>query len=581
MIRTFSAFLAVGLWALVSAQAEDFVVTNLDDSGPGSLRQAVLDAEANSEPDNITFDGSLSGQIDLGDQIWIDNDLTITGFPEDPSRITIDGGGEDRIIVSTCEGGAGEAVTIEGLTLTHGRTESQNPFGGAIHTEDCDLNLRDMVITNNLALGMLDGVESGYGGGVSVSEAKLSVIDSIISDNVAGDGVTRSNGAGGGIYAEQAQVEIEGSVISNNAAISVDLFGGDVGGGGVGAFQSSLVILKSTISGNLAGNRADAADATVDGVGGGVIHICLDCSTGLRIEDSTISGNIAGNTGTSGPVFARGGGLLAVGNSTIVNSTTSGNVVGDLVGANTLTHLGAGMYIANRGAPPMVVSSTITGNQALGPNSRGGGTFHDDGTVQLHNTIIAGNSAAIGPDARGQFDSSYSIIENQSDVVFNSGSAIAGSPNLGPLTDNGGPTETHAISDTSSAFNAGDPLDCPSLDQRGVVRPQLGGCDIGAFELAAPQATLTELFESLVEAGDLTGDGKGKSAPNRLNAMGNKVAAIDAFIEQGDIEQACEDLASALLKTDGEKRPPDFVKGSGTATLAAAIEQTQTDLGCN
>jgi len=579
MTRTLSAILAAGLLG-ASAQAADFVVTNLADSGPGSLRQALLDAGDNDEQDNIRFDDSLSGQIDLGDSLRIRTDLTITGFPEDPGRITIDGGGEDRIFNLGC---GDDVVTIEGLTLTHGRTPADDPAGGAILSESCDLTLSDMVITENVADGTFGDAEGGLGGGVAaVVGSNLFVQRSVISGNVAGadrDGVVSTFGSGGGIGALDSHVEIEASRITDNSAIGVgsSLTPFLPGGGGVAGTTSSLVINQSTISGNLTGNRADVGDGPVLAAGGGVMLNCFLCPNGIRIDHSTISGNLAGNSGTSGPVAAWGGGVVAISPILVANSTISGNVVGDHSGTSESSAMGGGVVLLNNDSPAILASSTIAGNQALGADAQGGGIASDDGTGQLHNTIVAGNSAAIGPDARGQFDSFYSIIENQSGMVFESGSATAGSPNLGPLMDNGGPTETHAITNTSLAFNAGDPLDCPETDQRGVDRPQLGVCDIGAFELAAPPVgpTLTEIFDDLVGAGQLTGTGLGRSAARRLNAMRNMTIRSEALIEAGDGELACEVLSSALLKTDGQSPPPDFVQGPGAAALAAAIQDAQ------
>ena len=57
-------------------------------------------------------------------------------------------------------------------------------------------------------------------------------------------------------------------------------------------------------------------------------------------------------------------------------------------------------------------------------------------------------------------------------------------PLLGPLANNGGPTDTLALLPGSPAINAGGSVGCPATDQRGVPRPP-GHCDIGAFQLAA------------------------------------------------------------------------------------------------
>ena len=55
-------------------------------------------------------------------------------------------------------------------------------------------------------------------------------------------------------------------------------------------------------------------------------------------------------------------------------------------------------------------------------------------------------------------------------------------PKLGPLADNGGPTRTHALLQGSPAIDAASTPDCPTTDQRGVVRPQGAACDIGSYE---------------------------------------------------------------------------------------------------
>jgi hypothetical protein len=55
-------------------------------------------------------------------------------------------------------------------------------------------------------------------------------------------------------------------------------------------------------------------------------------------------------------------------------------------------------------------------------------------------------------------------------------------PKLGPLADNGGRTRTHALQQGSPAIDAASTPDCPTTDQRGVLRPQEAACDIGSYE---------------------------------------------------------------------------------------------------
>ena len=163
------------------------------------------------------------------------------------------------------------------------------------------------------------------------------------------------------------------------------------------------------------------------------------------------------------------------------------------------------------------------------------------------------------------------------------------------LTDNGGPTGTIALLDTSDhpALDAipledcTDPQGAPvTADQRGVDRPQPadGDCDIGAFELVqeAPFSIvdLIELFDQAVEGGTLTGAGPGRSAAGRLNALRNMLLAAGELLEQADVDGACTQLQDAAERTDGASPPPDFVQGEAAPDLLDAITEVQEELGC-
>jgi hypothetical protein len=108
--------------------------------------------------------------------------------------------------------------------------------------------------------------------------------------------------------------------------------------------------------------------------------------------------------------------------------------------------------------------------------------------VRLLNTIIAGNTSSAGP---GNCNVQDMIIESRGHNLDSDGSCFLSAagdlPNrdalLGPLFDNGGPTETQALQAGSPAIDAAAVDGCPQHDQRGVVRPQGAACDIGAYEL--------------------------------------------------------------------------------------------------
>jgi hypothetical protein len=111
--------------------------------------------------------------------------------------------------------------------------------------------------------------------------------------------------------------------------------------------------------------------------------------------------------------------------------------------------------------------------------------------VTVVNTIVADNTDANGgqsPDCNGAITANYSLIESNLLCTITGSNNIVGSdPQLGPLADNGGPNQTHALQLNSPARDAADNAVCTtapvnSVDQRGVPRPQLAVCDIGAYE---------------------------------------------------------------------------------------------------
>jgi len=211
-------------------------------------------------------------------------------------------------------------------------------------------------------------------------------------------------------------------------------------------------------------------------VAGGV----YDGGTNLTILNSTIAGNNAATVG---------GGLYVTGSAeaAVINSTVAGNQAG----ANWNS---GGIY--NDGTLDLA-SSTVAGNGlAPGSTGKGGGmTLEAGSTNHIVDSIVADNHADPGYASNCQiYGSALSTsqghnIDSLNECRFNApGDKVNADPLLGPLQDNGGPTDTMAIPLGSPAVDAGDPAVCPDADQRGIARPQLVGCDIGAFELVPPPA---------------------------------------------------------------------------------------------
>ncbi len=378
-------------------------------------------------------------------------------------------------------------MTITNSLLTANSVDD-NDDGGAIYVKaDGELTVIESTLSNNVA---------GRGGAIFAEGATATVIDSVIDGNYADD-------EGGGIFARNT-VTISGTTISNNATGVANTAGTDRGGGIHN--QGDLTLTDSTLS----GNRADRGGGIYD-IGGGSMTIsgttihdnhALDGNSGgirsnsrLIMIDSTISDNtstdlgaglyVASNTATitgttiSGNYSTDGaGGLFNSGTTTFTNGTISGNQAdkdgGGVFNFGTLTF----------------INSTISDNSAA---LQGDGFRLASGTITLQNTIIANSPDDNCYDSSGLPYNYYSLGGNLSDddtCNFTESSDLNDTEaDLGSLADNGGPTRTHLPQSGSPAI---DHTACAvATDQRGIDRPQGADCDIGADEvLAAEQLPL-------------------------------------------------------------------------------------------
>ncbi|MGC1322762.1 MAG: right-handed parallel beta-helix repeat-containing protein [Candidatus Udaeobacter sp.] len=415
--------------------ANVITVTNTNDSGPGSLRQALADA---NDGDTINFDVSLKGQtIALtSDELVIDKSITITGPGSDQLAVSVDFQYHFRIFHVM----ASPTVIIEGLTIG----PSLYFYGCGIQNDQATLTINNCAVTGNDGLDSGAGISNGgtltinnssitgngleyQGTGVGISSSGTLIINnSIIRGNVSAKGQTD----GGGIYSS-GMLEITNSTIDGNS----------VGGPGGGIYNTgNAIITSSTISGNFSGGGYPGPQ-TGPGFGGGIFN-----GATLTISNSTISGNSVLTTDT-GP--GRGGGIFNSGSLQIANSTISGNS-----GTN-------GGAICNDAAPLEITNSILNAGD-VGEN-----IFNDGGTI----TSLGYNLSS----------------DNGGGYLSGPGDQTNTDPILGPLQDNGGPTQTHRPYPQSPAIDAGDPSFTPPpfYDQRGTGFDRVvnGRIDIGSFEV--------------------------------------------------------------------------------------------------
>ena len=425
--------------------------------GACTLRSAVQAANQVSGPSTINLaagnyvltiapsgpDNDATGDLDITN---LSGKITINGAGAGTSGTIIDGNFTDRIF----DGRTDTSLEITGVRIRNGRNGmlgnvttcpsgggGVDDIGGGIYTDGA-LTLTNDVITGNMS--------SGNGGGVARSgDDPLSITSTTFSGNIscAGDSPTH---AGGGIAVfgfGSNPVTIDRSTFSGNSAQGI-------GTGGGAAFFVTATITNSTF----AGNDADG--------GGGIEHQTE--GDHLDVFASTFSNNTARTTGAA---FSNRGG-----NDSLINTTITGNT-------------GKGAISSSVGLTTISFSTVTNGDTNI--FNRDGGDF------AVNNSIVTGSP---GSNCNGPFSGGHNLFDDDGSECGAAASDLKNAdPKLGPLQDNGGPTQTRALLTGSPAIDGGEDEACAvsakNVDQRGVSRPQGPLCDIGAFEYVAADLALT------------------------------------------------------------------------------------------
>ncbi|MEM7053976.1 MAG: IPTL-CTERM sorting domain-containing protein [Pseudomonadota bacterium] len=437
-------------------QAATFTVTTSDDSGSGSLRQAITDANAAAGPHTIDMSAISGSMITLASDLpTMSEDTSILG-----NGTVLNGNGSYVCLYST------NGLSVDSMTVTNcvGDEYGGATFGGGIQGFGGSLTITDSTISNNTA---------DVGGGIyfsSAAPAALTITNSTISGNTgggSGGGITHNNsgyvvltdtvisgnysqGVGGAIESRTGKysggsdgITITDSTITGNTSVgnggglqitggieSVEITGTTISnnssgydGGGFYSSGTFVSITNSTISGNTADRL----------FGGGYVYVDYGfADETFTMDGSTVSGNVATGAGGLG-VSAYTSGTDGTGAIAIANSTFSGNT----------DQLGGSLYLRNDGygydygdLSPSISHSTITGN--VSSANAGGGIMmanqgaNDNGgyaaTPQVMNSIIQGNSSYTGSD---DIDSDAAFVTvTQSNPFLQRFQMIADNPQL-------------------------------------------------------------------------------------------------------------------------------------------------------
>jgi len=489
-----------------------FVVTTTADelnyaNGAVSLREAINSANGSVDPDVISFAPGLSGQtITLGGQEMEITEAVTIDATALAAGVTVNGNLRSRIFNITATAGdfrfagltlsggrttghaapgddsfSGGAVrslttgnlTFDRTTLAGNSTTGNRARGGAVFAVR-NVTLESSTVSGNSTTGV-----GAHGGGVAALGLAIAR-----SSNVSGNTTAGDFAYGGGIYSLGGG-RLTRSTLSGNSTL-----GTGARGGGMWTYGYTRVHL-STVSGNsTTGNQAR---------GGGIY--AAGPSALVTIEQSTVSGNMTTGSGPVNGPYSEGGGIAARGDVWLLNSTLSGNRT---TGAKS--H-GGGIWSSGRFVFGVAITqSTVTDNHVA--SGEGGGVYQVNlplvnFDIAINGSIVAGNTASGGgadvvKDAQSTLTVTYSLIGTGVTPSNAGGNNVAANnPQLAPLANNGGPTQSRAPLPGSQAIDRGDPsiaFNPAESDQRGApfVRVYdgdgVGGAriDIGAHELQPP-----------------------------------------------------------------------------------------------
>ncbi len=418
------------------------------DAGDLSLREAIKLTNLIVGANTIMFDPMVFATpqtITLaGTELpTITDDLTIAGLGA--TQLAVSGNNQSRVF--NIKAGM---VSISGLSITNGSSD----FGGGVRIQNGNVVLANCTLAGNSAIGggglykdapgtttlincTLDGNSAASFGAGIVNRGTMMLTDCILSGN--------STTYGGGLVNSGFMTLANSTLLGNSAYYGGGIFN-DPG--------SRLILTNSTLSNNSAY------------LGGGISNYYSGTAT---LNNCTLSNNSANY----------GGGIFNFDDAqaTLTNCTLSDNSAIDYGG-------GISNYYS---ATATLTNCTLSDNWA----TYGGGIYNfDDAMATLHNTIVANSDSGGDIAGNGTVIGSNNLIEDGSGGLVDT---VTGDPLLGPLQNNDGPTQTHALLAGSTAINAGndvlaiDPLTNAPLttDQRGLGFPRIigGTVDIGAYEI--------------------------------------------------------------------------------------------------
>jgi subtilisin-like proprotein convertase family protein len=337
-----------------SVEMRPLIVSNTNDAGVGSLRQAIVTANSVPDLNDILFDNTVFNTAQTitltTGELSINSDVTING--PGANLLTVSGNNNSRVFFIA----SGFAATLSGMTITGG-----NGVGAGI---------------------------SGFGGGIHNLLGNLTISDSVISVNNASIG-------GGGISSIGGTFSLNRSTVSGNTAASI--------GGGLNLQNGNAALTNSTISGNTANDSIDA--------GGGVFFFSGGGNFTLQATSCTIANNTTGTPNTGGGIMTSRNAPTDAATVLLRNTIIANNSLPNLrtrTGNQAAAITSQGFNLANDDGggflnPTGITTDKINAFAGLAPLGLNGGTTPTHALLFGSNALDAGNNSGSGvlTDQRG------------------------------------------------------------------------------------------------------------------------------------------------------------------------------------
>lgn len=389
-----------------------FSVVNTNDNGAGSLRQAIIDANNNAGLDDVVFDSSIRGAINLA-----------TALPNLAEDVNILGNGADIATISRSQAAGtpdfgifhvnpNVTVNIRNVTITNGKAAA----GGGIFNEGT-LTIEHVVVAGNFATQTGGGISNGTFPPTSTP------ILNVISSSIVGNANLAGGFGAGGINSEAGAINVINSTISNNQAITSN------SAGGIGIYGGTALIQHSTISGNTASNQSGGG---IDAFGGQVV-----------IFNTIVAGNSGGgNADVEGDFTSTGHNLIGK----LDTATGFGN--SDLTGT-IASPLDAKLGALQDNGGPTPTHALLAGSPAIDAGDNTNPSPNDQrGGLRIANNTIDIGAFEVQPNIATQ-------IQVFGFDVINPGDFLSESVVVGAMVSNTGPpTGTVTVRDGNTPLGS-------------------------------------------------------------------------------------------------------------------------------